>query len=138
MERHKTYNSDYQFGFEKLNVWQDAKGLTNIIYKLTKKFPGDEKFVLTTQMRRAALSVCSNIAEGSSRKSQKDQAHFYHMSYSSLMELFSQCIIAKDQSYINDEQLIECRKSINKTANMLNALRNKCLKPKSTIKQLNN
>ncbi len=138
MERQKKHEDGYLFGFEKLNVWQEARELTNMIYKLTKKFPSEEKFVLTTQMRRASISVCSNIAEGCSRKSQKDQAHFYHMGYSSLMELFSQCIIAKDQSYMNNEQLFECRKSINKTANMLNALRNKCLNPKPTNKPTNN
>ena len=130
-------NSKYLFGFEKLNVWQDARVLANLIYRLTINFPGDEKFVLVAQMRRAALSVCSNIAEGSSRKSQKDQAHFYHVGYSSLMELLNQCIIAKDQGYINDEQLVECRKSISKTANMLNALRNKCLTNKQTNKSTN-
>lgn len=126
------YNSDYLFGFEKLNVWQDARGLANFIYKLTMKFPNNEKFVLVTQMRRAALSVCSNIAEGSSRKSQKDQAHFYNVSYSSLMELLNQSIIASDQHFINSEQLNECRTQIVKTSNMLNALRNKCLNPKPT------
>jgi len=121
-------NVGYQFGFEKLNVWQEARGMANMIYSLTINFPGEEKFVLVSQMRRAALSVCSNIAEGSSRKSYKDQAHFYNLSYSSLMELLNQCIIAKDQKLIKDEQLNECREKISKTANMLNALRNNCLK----------
>ncbi len=123
--------SNYLFGFEKLNVWQDARELANLIYTLTMKFPHDEKFVLVAQMRRAALSVCSNIAEGSSRKSNKDQVHFYNMSYSSLMELLNQCIIATDQGFIKTEQLNECREKMNKTANMLNALRNKCLKLQS-------
>ena len=121
-------NGGYQFGFEKLNVWQEARGMANMIYSLTIHFPGEEKFVLVSQMRRAALSVCSNIAEGSSRKSHKDQAHFYNLSYSSLMELLNQCIIAKDQILIKEEQLNECREKISKTANMLNALRNNCLK----------
>jgi len=67
-----------KFSFEKLEVWQDAKELTHQIYKVTKNYPDDEKFGLVSQLRRAMISVTSNIAEGSSRMSPKDQAHFYN------------------------------------------------------------
>ena len=73
------------FSFEKLAVWQDAKGLTKVIYTLTSSFPENEKFGLVSQLRRAMISVTSNIAEGSSRTSHKDQARFYQIGYSNLM-----------------------------------------------------
>ena len=68
---------NFKFAFEKLNVWQDCRALSKIVYSDTKGFPGEEKFGIINQMRRAVVSVCSNIAEGSSRTSNKDQAHFY-------------------------------------------------------------
>ncbi|WGK63984.1 four helix bundle protein [Croceiramulus getboli] len=79
----------YEFSFEKLEVWSDAKDLVKQIYTQTKKFPDDEKFSLTSQLRRAAVSVGSNLAEGTSRRSKKDQAHFSNLAYSSLMEVLN-------------------------------------------------
>ena len=67
---------NYKYGFEKLQVWQDARQLVKIIYKLTAKYPSSEKFGLTNQMRRCAVSISSNLAEGTGRNSSKDQAHF--------------------------------------------------------------
>jgi four helix bundle protein len=65
-----------KFSFEKLEVWRNAKGLTHLVYKATKDFPSEEKYGLVSQLRRSVMSVTSNIAEGSSRMSSKDQAHF--------------------------------------------------------------
>ena len=124
------------FGFEKLAVWKTARDFNKSIYKITLSFPKKETFILVTQMRRAALSVCSNIAEGSSRKSSKDQAHFYHLSYSSLMELLNQCIIAKDLDFMTNIQLSECRQEVRKISTMLNSLRNKCLRKINEVKPL--
>lgn len=76
----------YVYPFEKLVVWQLSKKLVVRIYGLTKEFPAQEKFGMVSQMRRAAVSICSNIAEGSGRFTAKDQSHFYSMAYSSLME----------------------------------------------------
>ncbi len=121
-------NPSHLFGFEKLDVWQEARSLNRTIYRVTKDFPDNEKFGLVVQMRRAAISVCSNIAEGSSRRSAKDQAHFYLLAFGSLMELLNQCIISNDLGLISDEQLIDLRRQIQKTGNLLNALRNKQLK----------
>ena len=95
---------------------------------MTKLFPDHEKFGIVNQMRRAAVSVSSNIAEGSSRTSNKDQAHFYQLAYSSLMELLNQAIISNDLEYFPEESLNEIRTKIEKIANMLNALRKKQLK----------
>lgn len=119
------------FSFEKLEVWQDSKELTHEVYKVTQGFPGEEKFGLVSQLRRAMISVTSNIAEGSSRISAKDQAHFYHMAFSSLMEVLSQILISIELGYINSESEDYFRNEISKIANKLNALR------KSVLKQLN-
>ncbi len=115
--------AEFKFAFEKLNVWQEGRKISKCIYKDTQTFPNEEKFGLTNQMRRAAISICSNIAEGSSRTSAKDQAHFYQISYSSLMELMSQIIIANDLDYLTNEQENNYRLKVEKTANMINALR---------------
>jgi four helix bundle protein len=119
---------EHKFSFEKLNVWETARQLTKTIYIITnEQFPDSEKFGLVSQMRRAAVSVCSNIAEGSSRTSTKDQAHLYQIAYSSLMELLNQCIISNDLKYISETTLIDIRANVEKTGNMLNSLRKSCL-----------
>ena len=71
------------YSFEKLEVWKLARDLCVYIYKLTNTFPPEEKFGLISQMRRANISIASNIAEGSSRMGKKDQSHFYTISFSS-------------------------------------------------------
>jgi four helix bundle protein len=114
----------YTFSFERLEVWNKSRLLTKNIYHLTRKFPDDEKFGITSQLRRAAISVCSNIAEGSSRKSNKDQVHFYNIAYSSLMETLNQLIISNDLEYLDDSLLAELRKDIHVISLMLNNLSN--------------
>jgi len=117
----------HKFSFERLEVWQDARKLANMIYEHTKSFPDNEKFGLTNQMRRAAISVSSNIAEGSSRISTKDQAHFYQIAFSSLMELLNQIIISSDLKYLDELSEEGFRTQIDKVANKLNALRKSAL-----------
>jgi four helix bundle protein len=92
------------FGFQKLQIYQLAKEIVKYNYKLTKKFPSDEKFALVQQMNRAAVSVPSNIAEGTSRKSNKDKAHFINIAYGSLMELVCQMEIALELGYIEQSE----------------------------------
>ena len=94
----------HQFSFENLEVWQLSRKLVSKIYSLTKSWPASEKFGLTNQIRRAVISISSNLAEGTSRKSSKDQAHFTQMAYSSLMEVTNQLILARDLKYINEER----------------------------------
>lgn len=113
----------YIFSFEKLNVWIDAKSLVKHIYIVTKISPNEEKFGLTSQLRRASVSVASNIAEGTSRKTNKDKAYFTTIAYSSLMEVLNQIIIAKDLEFLDETNYSELRKDIEKIANKLNALR---------------
>jgi four helix bundle protein len=88
--------------FKDLDVWKEGHNLVIEIYAVTKEFPREEQFGLVSQMRRAAVSITSNIAEGFVRKSYKDKAHFYNMSKGSLAELQDQLLISKDVGYIDD------------------------------------
>jgi four helix bundle protein len=114
----------YTLPFEKLNVWHDAKAYVMMIYRTCKTFPEHEKYGLASQLTRAAVSIASNIAEGSSRISYKDQAHFTQIAYGSLMETACQLSIAFDLSYFPQNDYEEIRNSIAGLANKLNALRN--------------
>lgn len=115
---------EYTFSFEKLNVWIDSKELVKLIYSVTKDFPSEEKFGLTNQLRRASISIASNLAEGTSRKTSKDKAHFTTLSFSSLMEVLNQIIIAKELNFLNEDNYKIIRTEIEKISNKLNALRN--------------
>ena len=86
--------------FTDLDTWKEGHKLVILVYRLTKKFPADEQFGLTSQMRRAAVSITSNIAEGFSRTSYADKAHFFTMSHGSLTELQNQALIARDVAYL--------------------------------------
>jgi len=114
---------EYQFAFEKLRVWQNSRELVGTIYKITNSFPKEERYCLVDQIRRAIISVASNLAEGSSRISSKDQAHFTTMAYSSLMEVLNQLYIANDLNYISREVFAELKIKISEISNQLNALR---------------
>jgi four helix bundle protein len=112
------------FSFEKLDVWKLSIKLTKLVYRLTKVFPDDEKFGLTSQIRRASVSIASNLAEGSSRISGKEQARFSEISYSSLHEVLNQLIIANELEYISEDELNNFRPLIEEIANKINSLRN--------------
>lgn len=114
----------HTYSFEKLEVWKDARQLVLWVYKITQSFPAEEKFGLIMQIRRASVSVVSNLAEGSARKSAKDQAHFSQIAYSSLIEILNQLIIAGDLKFINDDIITEGRSKIEKLSTKVAALRN--------------
>ncbi len=114
--------NEHKYSFEKLFVWQNARKLAFDIYRITDKFPRHEMYGLSDQLRRAAVSITANIAEGSSRISKKDQAHFTNMAYSSLMELLSHLYITYDMQYINEIKLSELKSKIYKISNQLNSL----------------
>jgi len=116
------------FSFEKLEVWQLSRKLVVDIYKTTSLYPKDELYALISQLRRAAISVSSNIAEGSSRKSPKDQARFSEVAYSSLIEVLNQLIISNDLLYIQEQQLNDYRDKIDVLLHKINALYNSQLK----------
>lgn len=90
------------FRFRKLVVYDLARKLVKFIYEITATFPDKEKFVLVSQINRAAISVVSNIAEGSSRSSSKDRAYFINISYCSLMEVVCQIDVAMDLGYVDE------------------------------------
>ena len=111
------------FVFHKLRVWSLAKDLVKDIYALTKAFPVEERFGLAAQINRAAISVASNIAEGSGRVSRKDQAYFTQLAYGSLMEVACQMEIAQDLGFLSDDELQSIFSSIKTIAEKLSALR---------------
>lgn len=115
--------SEWNFNFEKLQVWQRARILNKEIYAFTQTFPQTEQFGLTSQMRRAAVSVSSNIAEGTSRTTARDQIRFLEISYGSLMELFCQIQLAGDVKLIEEESVENFRTQIREIAAMLSGLR---------------
>lgn len=93
--------------FKDLNAWKEGHSLVLMVYKTTKEYPKDELFGLTNQMRRAAVSITSNIAEGFSRQSYKEKVQFYSTAQGSLTELQNQLIISKDIGYINNNVFSE-------------------------------
>lgn len=109
----------HRFRFERLNVWQEARRYNRAVYAITRGFPADERFGMTSQLRRAALSISSNIAEGSGRNSDKDFAHFLEQAYGSLMETASQLYIAFDENYLTAEQLDNLLNSASSLAGQL-------------------
>lgn len=113
---------EYKFPYEKLQVWHMAKEFAKKVYLVTKQIPNSEQFGLTSQVRRAAVSTLSNIAEGSTRTSKKDQAHFSQLAYSSLMEAACQLQLAQEIGYFSYEAYTELRKDISTLSAKINAL----------------
>jgi len=111
------------FVFHKLHVWHLAKGLVKETYRITKAFPSDERFGLVSQMNRAAVSVASNLAEGSGRLSRKDQAHFTQLAYGSLMELACLLEISCELGFMTEEELQGIHSTAKSIAEKLSALR---------------
>jgi len=108
--------------FTDLVVWQEAHKLVLVIYNMTKSFPKEEIFGLINQMRRAAVSITSNIAEGFSRQHYPEKIHFYSISQGSTTELQSQLFIVRDVGYINEEvfnNIFEQSVSVNKLLSRL-------------------
>ncbi len=90
------------FNFEKLDVWHKAIDFADLVYSLTRGFPADERFGLTNQMRRAAVSISSNIAEGSSRSSRVDYSRFVEIATGSVFEVVSQATIGKRRTWLSE------------------------------------
>jgi four helix bundle protein len=112
----------HEYPFEKLNVWQAARKLVKATYEITGSFPQREIYGLTSQTNRAAVSVAANLAEGSARRSRKDQAHFSEISYGSLMELACLFILGNDLGILPAEEENKLRSSIQDVSAQLNAL----------------
>lgn len=114
-----------RYSYKNLNVYQEAKMFVVAVYKLLDSFPDSEKFALCNQIRRAAISVTSNIAEGVSRTSNKEKIHFLEIAYASMMEVDSQLDVSIELGYITIEQYELINKQINNIGRQLSVLRNK-------------
>ena len=111
------------FNFEKLDVWQKAIAFADFVYSVTRIFPDDERFGLTNQMRRAAVSISSNIAEGSSRSSRSDYARFIELATGSIYEVVSQATISKRQKFLSEESYARVYSACEEQSKMLSGLR---------------
>jgi len=111
--------NEYRDTFRNLVVWQKAKELTLAVYKCSESFPSQEKFGLTSQIRRSSGSVMANIAEGNERRKSGDRGHFFIMAKSSLTEVDCWIELAYELKYVTEENYKKCIELINKTSFLL-------------------
>lgn len=116
-----------KYNYKNLAAYKESKILVIEVYALLKKFPKEETYALCDQLRRAVISVPSNLAEGSGRTSSKDQAHFFEMAYGSLMEVSCQIDIAQELGYVTVQDVDLIEQHIGTIAALLSGLRSKCL-----------
>ena len=124
------------FKFEKLDIWQRAMDYADFVYRLTMSFPSEERFGLTSQLRRSAVSVSSNIAEGSSRSSSADMGRFIEIAYGSLLESVSELEIAKRQRFLSEENFQAAYSRAENLSKMLSGFR-RTLKRNPELSALN-
>ena len=114
----------YLYSFEKLEVWKLSRKYVSEVYDCTKKFPSKERYGLCSQLERSAVSVMSNIAEGTSRTSNKEKIRFIEIAFGSLMENYNQLYASLDQKYISNDLFIKLKEKVHSIGRMLNALKN--------------
>lgn len=110
------------FSFEKLHAYQVARLLVKRVYHITEDFPSFEKFGLSSQLQRAVVSIASNIAEGSGRKSIKEKIHFLEIAYGSLLEVYCQLQLAMDLCYICEAKFLELKTTIFELSRLIGGL----------------
>ena len=115
------------FNFEKLDVGNEAIEFADFVYSVTRSFPGEERFGLTNQMRRAAVSISSNIAEGSSRYAKPDFARFVELATGSLFEVVSQATVGKRQGFLSEADYNRLYAACEKQSKMISGLRRSLL-----------
>jgi four helix bundle protein len=115
------------FNFEKLETWQKAIHFADVVYEVTRAFPADERFGLTNQMRRAAVSISSNIAEGSARSSRTENARFLEIATGSLFEVVSQSFIGRRQGFLSEADYKRLYDAAEEQGKMLSGLRRSML-----------
>lgn len=118
----------YEYNFEKLEVWKFSIEFAKKVYEITESFPDIEKFGLISQIRRAVVSISSNVAEGSAKQSLKYQARFTEMAFGSLMEILNQMILSFKLKFIKEKDYIDIRNYIENLSRQLNALKKSQLK----------
>lgn len=111
------------FSFEKLIAYQESRKLLKSIYLISRSFPEYERFALTSQLRRAVISVSSNIAEGCGRVSNKEKIHFLEIAFGSLLEAYSQLQIGLDLGYTSSNEIEKLKPQFFYVGNLINALR---------------
>ena len=119
------------FNSEKLKAWQEAIAFADLVYLVTKEFPDSERFGLTNQMRRAAVSVASNLAEGCSRSSKIDYARFVEIASGSVFEVVSQAMIGRNQGILSPTNFRKIYEEAEKQSRILSGLRKALLKATS-------
>ena len=115
----------HTYAFEKMAVWQMARQVVKQIYSKTKSFPKEELFSMTSQIRRAGISICCNLAEGSARINKPDQNRFYEIAFGSAVEVVNLLIICNDLEYISNEDYALIRTEIEKITFHINKLSGK-------------
>ena len=110
-----------EYGFQRVIAWQKAHEFVLLIYKISKHFPDEERFGLTSQLRRAAISIEANIAEGYKKLGKSDKLRFLNIAQGSLEECRDYHILAKDLNYINDDEYNQMKQSITTTSKFLNS-----------------
>lgn len=121
---------EYTRAYKKLEVYVIAKDLVRIVYELLNAFPREEQFALCDQLRRAVISIPSNIAEGLGRTSEKEQLRFIEIAYGSLMEVETQLDIAYDLGYISEDNINNVMCQIDREARLLSGLRSRRMNPR--------
>lgn len=117
--------SETLFSFEGLKVWQEARLLTKLVYQFTLRLPDCEKYALGNQIRRAMISVTSNIAEGSARFSYKEKIHFLEIAYGSLAEVYNQLVVGSDLDYFSFEEIESLKPAFEFVAKLIRGLKYK-------------
>ena len=105
--------------FKELDVWNGAIEMGKRVYEITKRFPGDERYGLVSQLRRAVVSISSNIAEGCGRRTDKDFVQFLYVAMGSIREVESQLFIARELDYLDEESLVDMERELDKLGKML-------------------
>src|SRR5437588_8335507 len=121
------HKNTYMFNFEKLDMWNEAIEFADLVHSVTRAFPDDERFGLTAQMRRAAVSISSNIAEGSSRFSKTDFARFIEIATGSVFEVVSQSFISRREGFLTEDNFKKPYIAAEEQGRMLSGLRNSLL-----------
>ena len=114
----------YTYGFERLEVWREAKDLTLSIYRLCTELPRSEEFGLSSQLKRASVSICSNLAESTTYKSKKHQSHYSTLAFGSAVEVLNHLILASELGLIDKVTYLSLRSNLESITNKINSLRN--------------
>ena len=106
-----------------MEAWKKSKDLTKHVYDLVKEFPDEEKYHLVSQIKRAAISVPSNLAEGNSRDTKKEKLRYVSIAYGSLMELYNHLLISEELEFLNVDEMMLLKPKIFELSKIINGLR---------------